>query len=293
MKATPPRSSPPPPETWHPFVGLPELVLLGHGTTHTAVSLPRHSHPGLMTILYLVRGLVWLRVGHDELDFHGGQLVTIPPGAEKAGGDDVLAPCELYWLLLRLPRRCPRGFLGLQPAQGRTLHRALWRRPSTVQFAPATAPGLLADLAALARQRDALSALAGRATLLRLLALLCQPPRPEPAARVNSAAVSAAVGLMRTHLATPLSIPAIARRVGLSPSHFHRQFNAETGVTPGSFYLWQRVAAARRLLRESNLSIVEIALRCGFTSSQYFAICFRRQCGQTPRAYRASKRPTR
>jgi len=281
----------PQPESWHPFRALPELVLLGHGTTHSAVSLPRHSHPGLMTVLYLVRGLIWLRVGHDELDIHGGQFVTIRPGEEKAGSDDVLAPCELYWLLLRLPRSCPRSFLGLQPTQGRALHRALWQRSSSVQLAPATAPGLLSDLWALTQRRDVLSAVAGRATLLRLLALLCQPPQAEPGARVNSPAVSAAIELMRDNVAAPLPIPAIARQIGLSPSHFHRQFNAETGVTPGSFYLWQRVATARRLLRETDLSIVQIALRCGFTSSQYFAICFRRQCGQTPTAYRATKRP--
>jgi transcriptional regulator GlxA family with amidase domain len=133
-----------------------------------------------------------------------------------------------------------------------------------------------------------LAAVAGRAALLRLLvALTGAPTAAEP--RANSPAVARAAELMRQTVASPVPVPQLARQVGLSTTHFHRQFKAEIGVAPGSFYLWQRLAHARRLLRTSGSSIVEVALACGFTSSQYFATCFQRHCGQTPSDFRAAQ----
>lgn len=278
------------PERWSPFQGLSELVLIGYGTTLRAMAVPRHSHPGLMTVVHMVRGLVQLRVGDGEVSAHGGQFLVVKPGEPKSGSDDTLSPCEMYWLLLRLPRRKPRSFLGLDQQRIAALHTALWDLPQTAQTAPALVAPLLADLWQLARDGGPLASIAGRATLLRLLVGLTEARGMDESSHAISGPVAAAIQLMRETVASPMSVTQIARRVGLSPSHFHRHFVAEIGTSPGNFYNWQRIQVARRLLRETRMSIVEIALACGFTSSQYFAVCFQRQCGQTPTGYRATRR---
>jgi AraC family L-rhamnose operon regulatory protein RhaS len=58
-------------------------------------------------------------------------------------------------------------------------------------------------------------------------------------------------------------------------------------MTPIQYLNHCRLTAAARLLKETpNRSITQIALNCGFASSQYFATLFRRHFGVTPRAFR-------
>ncbi|MBQ4165586.1 MAG: helix-turn-helix transcriptional regulator, partial [Oscillospiraceae bacterium] len=48
-----------------------------------------------------------------------------------------------------------------------------------------------------------------------------------------------------------------------------------------------RIRRACSLLRENTLSITEVALRCGFSDSNYFSRAFRKCCGMTPSQYRS------
>jgi AraC family L-rhamnose operon regulatory protein RhaS len=59
-----------------------------------------------------------------------------------------------------------------------------------------------------------------------------------------------------------------------------------TAYSPMAYLTRLRIARARDLLRRSEASITDIAISCGFSSSQYFANVFRRCVGQTPTAYR-------
>ncbi|MGZ0709728.1 helix-turn-helix domain-containing protein [Coraliomargarita sp. W4R53] len=59
-----------------------------------------------------------------------------------------------------------------------------------------------------------------------------------------------------------------------------------TAYSPMTYLTRLRIARARDLLRSSEASVTDIAISCGFSSSQYFANVFRRCVGQTPTAYR-------
>ncbi len=75
------------------------------------------------------------------------------------------------------------------------------------------------------------------------------------------------VVLMSETLETALSIPALAEQAHISERSLRRPFWAELQTTPGRYYLLLRLARARELLRHSDLSLDQIALRCGFASS--------------------------
>lgn len=68
------------------------------------------------------------------------------------------------------------------------------------------------------------------------------------------------------NLGQPLSVPALAERVAMSPRNFTRRFVEEFGTTPLRFVTRLRTEAARRLLAENRLSRAEIAQACGFGS---------------------------
>ncbi|WCT79227.1 helix-turn-helix transcriptional regulator [Novosphingobium humi] len=95
--------------------------------------------------------------------------------------------------------------------------------------------------------------------------------------------------LVAEKMEAPLSVDDLAREANLSPIHFGRQFKRTTGRAPYQYIIEQRVERARELLR-SDLSIAEIAVRCGFTHQEHLTRIFGRITGITPAAYRRSIR---
>ena len=92
------------------------------------------------------------------------------------------------------------------------------------------------------------------------------------------------------HFSDPsLSVDSLADTLGLSASYLGRVYKTSTGRTILDFILETRMSEARRLLKESPLSISEIARQCGFSSDSYFYKLFRQEHGMTPAAYRKAK----
>ena len=84
----------------------------------------------------------------------------------------------------------------------------------------------------------------------------------------------------------PWTIAQLTQIAHLSRSSLMRVFVQATGQTPIDYLIRLRIEAAMRLLRESDLSMGEIAHEAGFSDSNYFARQFRRTTGLTPTAFR-------
>lgn len=80
----------------------------------------------------------------------------------------------------------------------------------------------------------------------------------------------------------------LAQVLGLSQYHFSHLFKQSLGVSPYQFLLQQRIERAKQLLKQTDRSIMEIALDCGFSSHSHLSKQFRQVAGVTPKAYRAS-----
>ncbi len=91
---------------------------------------------------------------------------------------------------------------------------------------------------------------------------------------------------VRAHVEHPLPVPELAERVHMSPRNFSRVFRREVGMTPGQYVVQTRVGRARELLESTDLSISQIARRCGFGRVETFLRTFDRAVGLTPGAYR-------
>jgi AraC-like DNA-binding protein len=99
-------------------------------------------------------------------------------------------------------------------------------------------------------------------------------------------------GLTRTlawlekHFDEQLSPSSLAQRAGLSASRFARFIKRIFGITPLQLIAKTRLAVASRLLHETDRSIAEIALECGFYDHSAFTRAFRSATGQTPTQFR-------
>lgn len=88
------------------------------------------------------------------------------------------------------------------------------------------------------------------------------------------------------NLNTELSVAALAGRLAMSPRHFARVFQNETGVTPAKYVETVRIEAARRWLEESSRSIEIIADECGMGDTERLRRSFIRRLGVNPSDYR-------
>jgi transcriptional regulator GlxA family with amidase domain len=84
-----------------------------------------------------------------------------------------------------------------------------------------------------------------------------------------------------------LSLPALARKAGMSERSFSRHYAQSTGLTPARAVERLRVEAARRLLSDTRLPVKRIAVRCGFGSEETLRRSFGRLLASTPQDYRA------
>lgn len=88
------------------------------------------------------------------------------------------------------------------------------------------------------------------------------------------------------HLGETLSIERLAERMCMSPRTFARRYVDAVGQTPARTVERMRVEAASQLLESSQLSLKQIAVRCGFVSDQNLRRAFVRQLGVGPLDYR-------
>ena len=95
------------------------------------------------------------------------------------------------------------------------------------------------------------------------------------------------VALMEEHLEEPMSQTELASQAALSTRQLERLFRKYLSTTPTRYYLNLRLARARQLLRQTSLSILSVALACGFVSASHFSKCYRETYGKTPRAERS------
>jgi transcriptional regulator GlxA family with amidase domain len=82
----------------------------------------------------------------------------------------------------------------------------------------------------------------------------------------------------------------LARVSGVSEAHFARSFKQAFGVPPHRYLLTRRVERAKTLLRDTDLSVTEIAFRAGWGSLGTFGRTFRDVTGESPGAIRARER---
>lgn len=99
-----------------------------------------------------------------------------------------------------------------------------------------------------------------------------------------------AAALMEANIEEPLSLDEIAALVGVSRRQIERLFKRYVGQVPTKYYLDMRLRRARELLLQTAMSIMEIAVACGFQSPPHFSKCYRNLFGHTPSAERQGSR---
>lgn len=98
--------------------------------------------------------------------------------------------------------------------------------------------------------------------------------------------ISGALQYIGENFKNNISLPEVAKHVGLSPSYFSTLFRKEMDETMTDYLNALRVEEAKRLLRETDMKTYEVSEAAGFWESTYFNALFKRTTGVTPHKYR-------
>lgn len=91
------------------------------------------------------------------------------------------------------------------------------------------------------------------------------------------------IGEMERNTELPLNTQVLAEAIQVTRRQLERLFRLHLDDTPSGFYLRLRLDKARQLLRQTDMSVLEVAVACGFESASYFTRCYRARFERCPR----------
>lgn len=100
------------------------------------------------------------------------------------------------------------------------------------------------------------------------------------------AKISEVIRYINAHYEDPLRLSTLAQQFFISPYYLSRMFKEMTGFTFSDYVILTRIKEAQRLLRESTLSITDIAVSVGFDNFSHFGKTFKKTTRLSPRDYR-------
>ncbi|WP_407493393.1 GlxA family transcriptional regulator [Pseudooceanicola sp. MF1-13] len=94
--------------------------------------------------------------------------------------------------------------------------------------------------------------------------------------------LSQVIQMMEQNIEEPISPAVLAQDVGMSTRQLERLFRRYLNRSPKRYYMELRLQKARNLLMQTNMSVINVALACGFSSPSHFSKCYRAQYQTTP-----------
>ena len=90
------------------------------------------------------------------------------------------------------------------------------------------------------------------------------------------------VDIMETHIEEPLDLPRLAALTGISQRQMERLFRNQVELSPIRFYTRLRLLHARRLLHQTDMSVLQVGIASGFGTTEHFSRSFKSEFGVSP-----------
>lgn len=113
-----------------------------------------------------------------------------------------------------------------------------------------------------------------------------QPLLPSYEGGLPPRQLSKVLDYINDHLDQDIRLADLAALLSMSQFHFSHLFKQTIGTSPYQYLLQQRIERAKQLFKQTDQSIMDIALACGFNSHSHLSKQFRQLTGTTPRQYR-------
>lgn len=286
MKSTPEQKT-----SWHVdgrLLGLRFVAHLSARTMRSAETIDWHAHRQLEILGCLKGSLAYEFRGRPLVTLRSGHFLVIPPGVRHRIASGVAEPARRFSIFLSRPHPALRGVSAFSLADFRELTARLLAQRFSPRAMPPREIFRVTRLADLIEREDALAlqdVLRMRTTLGLLLVEFADAKSPRPDASAENL-MKEAEQWLDAHLAEKIILDDLVAHIGYGRSRFFALFKAHSGLTPVEWVTRRRMERAKTLLRNTDLSVREIARQCGFATTVFFARVFRRYVGQSPSAWR-------
>jgi AraC family L-rhamnose operon regulatory protein RhaS len=279
---------------------LPEISTVGYwdATGPQTWGLDWHRNEGI-ELTYLARGKTEFLAGKKQYLLESGNLVITRPWQEHRVGNPHVGACRLHWLILDAGIRRPDQpwhwpkWLILSPEDVRSLTTLLSHNVQPLWLASGDIARCFDKIAAQVDMSDPVKAQSRLQLYINELfvALLELLQEKKVVLNAHLATTKRSVELflaeLPRHLDHPWTLAEMAEQCGLGRTRFADYCRQIANLTPAEYLAACRVQGARQMLKEQpQSSITDIAMSCGFQTSQYFATVFRQKTGLTPREFR-------
>lgn len=237
-------------------------------------------------LFYVESGVCRFFINDDIHDLHSGDFILIPPMALHYTRYPMGA-CRRTVTMFG-GKDISEEIMDLMPQGRRFFTEAhLFKVPLAYQSQVLNCLNQITTEGKILDERSALM----RKTCLQWLLLLCSrvctfmSDSPANIHTTDPQIVDAA-RYISEHYMNPITTQEIADAVGFSANYLSRKFHQTTGIRLHEYLIFVRLNHAALELVSTKDSIITIALRCGFSDSNYFKDCFKKKYGITPRSYR-------
>ncbi|WP_211749351.1 helix-turn-helix transcriptional regulator [Paenibacillus sp. Marseille-Q4541] len=262
-----------------------DLVLLGYDHFNKATPLTSHIHEDAYEFVYVDQGAVDWEVGEESHRTNAQHIIHTRPSELHRASFDYIGPSTIWWMIIRDPAR-EKDWFGLQEEERQIFVRWMQSCPR-IQLVSKDVVIYFKRLKELLQQQGTeLLEFQIRHYVLELLLHILHHPQHV----IQSPNMHNYTELLKERLQqNPIerySIGQLAKEMGLSESHFYRVFRETNGQSPTSYMERVRMDYACQILKESKMSITDIAMELGFKTSQHFSTVFKKVIGVTPKAWR-------
>ncbi len=237
-------------------------------------------------LFYVETGACRFLVNDNLFDLHAGDFILIPPLVLHYTRY-VFGPCRRTVILFQREDAGEEVCAFLPHGEGFFAHPRIFQVPEMHQAQVIDYISRMAAEEKISDPRSRLLLRLGLQSLLLLCSRVCAFLRESPPnIHTTDPQILKAASFITEHYMQPVTTAEIAAAAGFSPNYLSRKFREATGVGLHEYLVFIRLQHAALELVSTGDSITEIALRCGFSDSNYFKDAFKKKYGMTPRSYR-------
>ena len=268
--------------------GIDGIPAISHSVYRTNwQTLPEHTHRGCIELCFCSRGALVFDCEGETFTLMPNNVFLTQPG-DRHHLTTNHKGMRMYWLFFRYPRQ-GRTVLGLSVRET----AALVRRLKAIRAHDFAVDHVMRQLFREIfrvygeQPRGAYRTMVLRTLILRILLITADSAGNRPTLK-SLAAISTIARTISRRLSHHFSTAELARRAGLSESHFTALFRKVIGMPPYAYRAKCRLEEAKRRLAETTDSVRTIARDLGFSSSQHLAVQFRKTYGLSAGEWRKS-----
>jgi len=251
-----------------------------------------HAHEDFEILLLLDGSTSYEFADGSTVELSGGHFMVIPPGVVHRGHHDVRRPVILTGMAFTPRAKLASRNTPFDASDLKWLETRLLASPTQPHRMSSELRSLTESFANRFPKFD----LTNRSEVLSCRLTVCGILH-EAAKQLASVdvfepqeLVRSTITFMRSHIDQTVSIEKLAKMGRCSRAKLFAAFKDSTGMTPVHYWTLLRIDHAQEMLINTDRSTTEVAMRCGFCTSQYFSTVFRKFAGVTPSDFRQARR---